>query len=202
MARQIVVSLDGAVSTFDIAKLDRSKLYGRRRRVPLDPEGEKCKRAALTDDGSLMVKSGMTSQGYFTPDEYWVPNKELVGLDAEGALVEKEPSTLGDEQELEGPVDPSDLLDLRLQSVYMLDAEDIIDDLEMSLLEGDIYKFKFNYRADFQAESAFLVANGEGEIFALIGRMTEPAWKDAEEMIAIVEETDEEVDDDLDFEMF
>ena len=39
MARQIAVILDGVTTCFDFKKVDRSKLYGRRVRVPLDGDG-------------------------------------------------------------------------------------------------------------------------------------------------------------------
>lgn len=202
MAREIVVSRDGKVSTFAMSKVDRSKLYGKRRRLHLGPDGEVCTRAALTEDGSMLVQSGMTAQGYFTDGGTWVPNKELVGLDDEGKPVEKVDSTLGKEQALEGPVDPQEVLDLNLQSVYALDPKEIEDALKDQLIGGDTFRFVFNYRADYQAETAFLVANPEGEIFALIGRPAEPAWRDAEEMIPTFEESDDDDDGDLDFEMF
>jgi len=203
MARQIVVSIDGTPSTFDFSKVDRSKLYGRRRRLPLDPKGNPCTRASLTEDGSQMIRSGMTSQGYFTPDGYWVPNKELVGLDSDGKEVDKVESTLGVEQEL-SEAKPEEVLDLKIISVYGLDpTDDVDDDLMERLEEGEIFRFSFNYRADFQAETAFLVANDEGEAFALVGRMAEPLWYDPEETVPTFEEDDEDDDDgDLDFEMF
>ena len=65
MARQIVVELDGIESSFDFAKLDRSKLYGTRKRVALDPDGQPCERADLTSDGAVLLRRGMTAQGYF-----------------------------------------------------------------------------------------------------------------------------------------
>lgn len=203
MARQVVVALDGTQSIFNMSKVDRSKLYGRRRRVPLGPDGEPCQRASLTEDGSLMIRSGMTSQGYFDDDGYWIPNKELVGISPEGDPVKKVDSTLGKEVDLVGPVDPSRVLDLRLQSVYALEPDDFDPDLEDSLMEGEIYEFVFNYRADFRAETAFLVANDDGEVFAIIGRLVEPQWRDPEEMIATFDSDDDDDDDDeLDFEMF
>ena len=202
MARQVVVSFEGATSTFEMSKVDRSKLYGRRMRVPLDEHGEKCTRASLTEDGSVMVKSGMTAQGYFDEEGVWFPNKELVGISPEGELAEKEESTLGVEQELEGPVKPEELLDLRLQSVYALERWDVDEALYDYLQAGDVFKFKFNYRADFRAETAFLIANPEGDVFAIIGRMTEPVWREAEEMLPTYVEEGDDDDDDLDFEMF
>ncbi len=63
MAKAIVVEHEGAVSSFAFNKIDRSRLYGRRRRVALDPAARPCTRAALTDDGALLLRSGMTAQG-------------------------------------------------------------------------------------------------------------------------------------------
>jgi len=39
MAKAIVVAFNGEESSFAFAKLDRSRLYGARRRVPLDQSG-------------------------------------------------------------------------------------------------------------------------------------------------------------------
>ncbi|MCB9635482.1 MAG: hypothetical protein H6721_25465 [Sandaracinus sp.] len=202
MARTLVVSLGGASSTFDIAKVDRTKLYGQRKRVPLDPDGRPCARAALTDDGSFLVQSGMSAQGYFDTAGSWVPNKELVALDDEGNVLPQIPSTLGVEQTLKGPVGAERLLDLRVQSVYALDAVALDDALKSSLLAGDVYEVLFNYRADYHAQSALLVANETGDFFALVGDVADPAWRDPEERIPTFETDEEDDDGDLDFEMF
>ncbi|MBX3250199.1 MAG: hypothetical protein KF901_23675 [Myxococcales bacterium] len=202
MARQVIVSLGGAKSTFDIAKVDRSKLYGQRKRLHLDPEGRPCTRAALTEDGSTLIQSGMTAQGYFDSAGRWVPNKELVGLDAEGNPLPEVPSTLGVEQKLEGPVPPERVLDLRVLSVYALDPVEVDDALLASLRNGDVYALPFNYRADYRAEDALLLANDAGDAFALVGYLTDPAWRDPEERIPTFEADDGDDDGDLDFEMF
>ncbi len=202
MAREIVVSLGGNESRFGMKKVERSKLYGSRKRIPLDPEGEACTKARLTEDGSMLIVSGMTAQGWFLEDGHWVPNKELVGLDEEGNELPKIDSTLGVAQALEGPIDPSIALDLRLKSVYALEPSEVDDALLEKLREGELYRFAFNYRADYQADVAVLIANQEGEVFALIGGLTEPAWLDAAEVIVADPADDEDDVDDLDFEMF
>lgn len=200
MARQVVVSLGGAVSTFDMSKVDRTKLYGRKRRVPLDPKGEPCSRGALTEDGSLLVRSGMTAQGYFDSDQHWIPNKDLVGLDIDGKPVEKVDSTLGKEQALE-PATATEVLDSKVLSVYALEPADLDDALKEKLLAGELFAFKFNYRADYQAERAFLIASDDEDFFAVIGRPSPPEWLEAEEIAPPVFDDDDD-DDDLDFEMF
>ncbi len=202
MARKIVVRLEDSESSFAFAKVDRKKLYGSRRRIPLDPTGERCTRAALTDDGALLIQSGMTAQGYFTADGYWVPNKELVALDEEGEPLPKRPSTLGEPQALEGPLGPEALLDTKVHAVYALDPEEVDETLVVKLTEGALFRFPFSYRGDYSQDVAFLIANGDGELFALVGRDLDPDWRDPEERIPTFTEDEDDDDDELDFEMF
>ena len=51
MAKPIIVTRDAHASQFQLKRIDRSKLYGKRRRIPLDPAGMPCARAAITEDG-------------------------------------------------------------------------------------------------------------------------------------------------------
>ena len=200
MASNIIVQISSKVSEFSLKKLDRSKLYGKRRRIPLDPNNEPCTRAQLASNGSILLRSGMLAQGYFQPDGKWVKQAELKGMDGAGRPVEKEPTTLGVEQELEGPIPPEDLLDLDVTSIYALENVDVDAALSKSLDAGDIYRFKFNYRADYHSEIGYLVSNPTG-VYCITGNPTVIAWA---ELGQVVEATFEEetMEDDLDFEMF
>lgn len=202
MAKQIVVERDGNVSTFDFQKIDRSKLYGKRRRINLDPEGEPCTRAQLTKDGSLMLRSGMMAQGYFGEEGEWIPQRELIGIDGAGRPVEISPSTLGEQQELEGPVPAEDLLDLQVSSVYALDGAEVDAGLLKSLEGGDLYRFSFNYRGDFHSETGYLLANKDG-VYCIVGSPAVVQWCELGQVVVESFEPDEDDDDDdLDFEMF
>jgi hypothetical protein len=197
MAKPIVLRYKGQEASFDHKKIDRSKLYGRKKRIPLDPEGNPCRRAELTDDGSILLVSGMTAQGYFGEDDRWIPSKELIGITEDGTSLEVVKSTLGVAQELE-PATPEDLLDLEVLSVYQLDPVELPGDLKTELDEGHLFRFPFNYRDDFHAETGILVANQAG-LFAVIGNPVPPEWLELE-TLAPVEDADDS--DDLDFEMF
>jgi hypothetical protein len=151
MAKPIVLTYAGETSSLEPARLDRKKLYGHRRRLPMDPAGSPCTRAALTEDGSLLVRAGMTAQGYLDDEGNWVPNQELVGLDAEGQPLPLVPSTLGAERPLEGPVDASEVLDCAVDTVYALSELELSPLLRAALDEGQIFRFEFNYRADYSA---------------------------------------------------
>lgn len=201
VARQIVVERGGKVSTFDFKKIDRSKLYGKRRRIPLDPEGEPCVRAQLTSDGAQLVRSGMLAQGYFGVQGNWIPQREMVGLDGAGRPVDAVPSTLGEQQELEGPVPAEDLLDMQVSSVYALDGADVDAGLLKSLEGGDLFRFNFNFRSDFHAEVAYLLANQDG-VYCLVGSPAVVQWCELGQVIEESFEEDSDDDEDLDFEMF
>jgi len=201
MAKPIVVNLGGNESRFSFSKLSRSKLYGKKRRVVLDPDGNPCAKAALTEDGSMLLKSGMTGQGYFDEGGRLYERGALVGLDSDGNTVEKNDSTLGTPQTLEGPVNPEDVLDLAVSSIYLLEVQELDGGLETALGEGKVFRFPFNYYADYQQEVAYLLKNDHG-IFALIGSVTTPEWCETEEVpVETFEEATLE-EDDLDFDMF
>ncbi|MCA9543478.1 MAG: hypothetical protein KC613_03780 [Myxococcales bacterium] len=203
MARQIVVERGGATSAFDFKKVDRAQLYGKRRRVPLDPDGGECARAELTADSGLLVRSGMTAQGYFDASGYWYAQGDLVALDPEGQEAPTHPSTLGEAQPLEA-VGAEALLDLRVQSVYALDPAEVDEGLAAALAAGEVFAFDFVYRAGPKKDRGLLVANDTG-VYALIGQPTTPEWCE----LAVVAQDDwsaaddgDDFDDDLDFEMF
>lgn len=199
VARVIAVSLDGVESTFEFKAVDRAAIYGKRRRVALDREGQPCTRASLLEDGSLLLRSGMTGQGYFLPDGTFLKQSDLEAFDDAGNPLEKVPSTLGVPQPLEGPVDPRDVLDLRIETVYALDPDAVSDALTERLNAGDVYRFTFNFRDDYRAETGMLLANENG-VFALIGVPVSYEWSSLQVLVDLPAADDESDDDDLDFE--
>ncbi len=119
MARQIVLHFQGADVPFDFSAVDRARIYGRKRRVPLDRSQQPCTRAALLRDGSLILRAGMTAQGSFDESGTWIPNGELVGLDAEGNALPKVESTLGVPVQADATT-AQDLLDHAIGTIYAL----------------------------------------------------------------------------------
>ena len=200
MAKLILINYLGEEAKFSHKKVDRSKLYGSRKRIPLDPLGENCLRCELSDDGSTLIMSGMTSQGYFDSDINWIPNKELIGMDLSGKVLNKIPATLGVAQDVViSELEP--LLDLAVDSIYQLDPEEVPQSIQTVLESGKVFNFPFNYREDYHAESAYLVLNDEG-YFALIGNPIKPEWMELNQVIEESFENEAEDNNDLDFEMF
>ena len=79
MAKPVIVSLAGKDYSFDSVRIDRAKLYGVRKRLPIDAKGGPCVKASLTMDGANLLLSGMTAQGYFNSSGTPVSRSEMIG---------------------------------------------------------------------------------------------------------------------------
>jgi hypothetical protein len=177
MAKQIVVTLGGKTSTFDFKPIKRDRLMGKTSRRVLDPEGEVCVRAKVTKDGSLLLRSGMTTYGHFLrADNKWIPSNKRIGVDPAGRPVDKVPSTLGEAQELT-PVKVEDCLDLKSPLLYALVPVDLDSDLKTSLSKGDLYRFLFNYRADYEGQYAYLIVGKDALPYCLVGSQAGSDWR-------------------------
>ena len=82
----------------------------------------------------------------------------------------------------------------------MLEATQVDQTLANELEDGSIFTFPLNYRADYRAETAFLLKNTEG-YFCVVGVPTVSEWCEQEKP-AIEKHEEEEDSDDLDFDMF
>ena len=198
MAKPIIITKDDKDSIFQLRKIERKKLYGFRKRLAVDENNEECKRASLTEDGQVLIKSGMTSQVWFIEGGKQVESSEIGVIDEYNNELELIPSTLGVNQNLEGPINPKELLDLAVTTVYSLLPDHISKDLESSLDKGEIWKFSFNFRADYRMETGFILKNDNG-YFAIIGI---PNHINMLSHNAPLPEEEEDDDDELDFEMF
>ena len=197
MAKPVILTSGNKQYSFDVTRIDRAKLYGVRKRLPLDANGQLCTKASLTLDGENLLSSGMTAQGYFNSEGLPISRQEMVGLDAQGEMVEKIPSTLGFPQKMEGPVNASEVLDLDVESFFCLEPIEVETSFLAELRSGAVYKFCFNYSAGLEMESAYLVANDDG-FFAIVGSTASGEWVEEAAVYAPVDD-DDTFTDDLDF---
>ena len=201
MAKLVVVRLNSVESSFALTRLDRARLYGRRERLHLDPTGARCRRAALTEDGAFILLPGMTAQAYFDPDGAWIPNGTLVGIGPDGKEAPLVESTLGTAQELKIAT-AQEVLDLAVSSVYVLEPEEIHGDLAQQLADGECFQFPFAFRDGYNLDIGILVGNAHG-LFLLTGRPRVAEWASLHTLPPpILDDDDDELGQDLDFEMF
>jgi hypothetical protein len=200
MAKAITVQWNGESSSFSFSKLDREKLYGRKERQVMDPDGGRCTPAWLSSDGAALVPPGGVAMLFVDEAFLTIERSSLKATDAAGAELPIQPSTLGVEQVLE-PVDAATVLDHCIATVYVLAPETLGPTLAAELAAGKIFRAPFNYRDDYMLETMFLVRNEAG-IYALVGRPHGHTMvaKDMAPATAAEEEHDD-LGDDLDFSM-
>jgi hypothetical protein len=200
MAKTINISYKGESAVFGYKPIDRGVLYGKRRRVPFDADGNECAKASLLEDGSLLIKSGMTAQGYFTPDKVWVAQGDLEAINPDGTTPELFPATIGEVVEAT-QLSPVEALNLRFGTTYALEPEVLSEGIKKELDSGVVLTFPFNPRADYEVETGVLVGNENG-YFALIGQKNQYEFVGLASVVSVAEEANSDTSDDLDFEMF
>jgi len=199
--REIVVRLGEESTAFKFTKVDRSKLYGRKERVILDENGDRCIPALLTPDGAALVPPGGAAHVYI--DEAWdtVSRSDLRAVDDQGNERPMVDSTLGVAQDLE-PASPERLLDHVVASVYLLEAEQLGDALRKALADGEIFECEYQYRTGYDPDALFVLQNDEG-VFALVARPSGFEFIERESEVDDLYDDDDadDLDDDFDFSM-
>ena len=198
MAREIFLNLDKKKSSFEISKIDRKKLYGFKKRLFIDEKGKECSKANLEEETGIVFVNSDISSCYLDQKGNYLEKKDLEAINENGKKVEKQESTIGKEVNLES-ISIEDALNLKVNSVYILEPKDFDKNLQSKLDKGEIFSFPFNYYADFKLEDA-IILKSEKEYFALIGRKTSCHWI-GENSDDLPEEVEEFEEDDLNFEM-
>jgi len=119
----------------------------------------------------------------------------------DGNTVEPHPSTFKTVTLLEDRADIDEYLSHNIRSVYRMTCEDDFAELEAELKKGAIFSFPFSYRGSLEADTAFLLANNEGNIFMCVGKKADIRFVGFEQTSADLAEEEEDDDDDMDFGM-
>ena len=199
MAKTIDIEFDGESASFAYKPIDRKSLYGYKKRVAFDNSGKECIKASLLEDGSLLLKSGMSGQGYFTEDGTWVATSELEAINIDGSKPELFPPTIGVSVKAK-EISAEEALNLKIVNTYSLEPEVLPEKIKQALDAGKLIAFPFNPRADYNIETGVLVSNENG-YFALIGNPVEYQYTSLETKISVESEIESQ-NDELDFEMF
>lgn len=166
MGKTLTLSLDGSFFELTPKKVDRDKLYGHTELRVINADGSFCSQAAINSDGVNIVCPGATKIGIADESGNWVDKQSLLPVLPDGTTPEKVPSSFDVEIPLVREATLEEVLDLTVQSVYLL-AGDEISSLE-SRLQDHIYAFEFSYRGGYENNSAFILANDQG-VFMLTG---------------------------------
>tara|TARA_B100001758_G_C18390518_1_gene602633 strand:+ start:775 stop:1383 length:609 start_codon:yes stop_codon:yes gene_type:complete len=167
MARQASLIINGTIFSGGLLKLDRKKIYGWSKIDIFDEDDKPCKLASIYD-GRYVLPSGSTSLLCFNKNGDYISKSSLVGVDNKGVKVEKVESIFK-EPPILSKSNLDDYLSINVKSVYQLEMTVNKDELLKILSNSEIYHFYFNYRADYDADDAFLITNGQ-EIFIVVGK--------------------------------
>ena len=199
MARTATLTMSDKSYSVGLNKLDRKKIYGWSKVDIFDDNDQSCSLASIAD-GRYVLPSGSITLAGFNPKGEYIAKSSLIGVDEKGKKVEKVPSIF-DEPATLTKADLDEYLSLNVKSVYQLAIEEGKEEL-LGLLEGgDIYRFPFNYRADYEADDAYLLTSA-GEVFAVVGKQAKLEFiglENKEEEVPEEPEVPEE--DDFDFGM-
>ena len=201
MARKAEFLVNGRTFMVELKKVDRKNIYGWSSIEAFDENGSKCDLAGLAE-GKHIMPSGSTSLATLNSNGEAINKSELIGIDLAGNKVSLVPSIYDGKVMLrEATID--EYLATAVKSVYQLQIDEDKEVLLEALSSDKIYYFIFNYSADFEGDDAFLVSN-ENEIFVIVGKSADLEFIGLEEneQELMPEETQDEVEDELDFAMF
>ncbi len=168
MSRVIEVRFAGKESSFRVNKIERSKLYGSRRRIPIDPQGRECSLASLTEDGKFILPKGSTALLYVDEQGELVERNQLQAVDANGKTVQKQDSEI---LEIEATLPVEDLLNFIISNAYQLEPVFVSSNLEESLSQGTLYSLPHFHDNGDENKQSFLLSNDNG-YFVLSGERT------------------------------
>ena len=204
MAKALVFRHGSTDLSFNLEKVDRKKLYGQVDTEVVDESGRPCQLAILGGDGKTLVGRGGSALLMLDADGKYAPRGELRPVRDSGEAVHRVPSSFDAPIALDARASVDEFLSHNIKSVYSLVPPMGAGELLQELRQGFIYTFPFSYRGGLDPDVGFLVANGEGAPFLLLGKPTQFQFVSLAQEAAVDEETALDTDDesdDMDFAM-
>jgi len=169
--RRFEIAHEGKESSFTVMKIERSKLYGSKHRIPVDVHGRECSRASLTRDGLYILPTGGTAMLYLNEQGDVVERDQLqiTGTDVE--IMKLGESTLSTVLEIGQVVQAAELLECTITHVYALEPIFLSQELNALLSEGAILRMLLPDLANQNHRQSFLLGNDNGYFF-MIGETT------------------------------
>lgn len=197
MPRKLAFVFEGESFSFEMNKVDRSRLYGFKSLEVLDEDGAECELATLGDDGKTLIGKGGTGIGHITADGNWTHKDELKAVNVEGEEIKPVPSSFAAPISLETETTIEDYLNHNIRLIYVLSTAASAEGLYKRLTEGVIFRFDYSYRGGLEADRGFLLMNKENEVFFLVGDPTNVDFIGLQQSAAVVADEEEVAADEL-----
>lgn len=191
MAKEFTFILGGDAYAVAPVKLERKKIYGWSSLVATDRDGRICTAAYISPEDSLMIPSGAAKMATVDEKGLIVKKSDLIAFDSEGKELETFPSSSESPIELTRTATAEEFLDHEWTSVYQ------IQNMELSASVGaQIFTFPFSYSGGNTLLDGFLM-NCPSGLFLFAGSPVDftPVSLGEE---AVIDESEEEVVDDID----
>jgi len=199
MAKPLVFQWRDRQISFQMAKVDRARLYGFKESEVLDDQAQRCELATLAQDGQTVIGRGGSAFGTLTVDGTWIEKSQLRPVDPAGQTIQPIPSSFAAPVPLAEQVTPDDYLDCSVRALYLMETTDDIGPLAEELKEGAIYRFPYSYRGGLEPDQGFLLANVEGKVFCAIGKPAKVEFLGlAQAAPAVEDEESESADEEAD----
>lgn len=207
MARKLEFQFGQSNFTCAIEKVDRSKVYGHVSTKVYDANDKPCELATIARDGRTIIPFGGTASGYVNTEGLWIDRDDLVPIDRDGQTMSEVPSSFKAPINISQEVTIEEFLDHPIRLSYLLDAQTDIDaGLVKKLKQGSIYNFPFSYRGGIYFDPAFMLMDGNENLWMLIGHKSDIEYLGFEQAAicaarACDEAEDEDENDAFDFDM-
>jgi hypothetical protein len=205
MAKPLVFQWRDCQISFNMAKVDRARLYGFKETEVLDDQGQRCDLATLAQDGQTIVGRGGAAFGNVTVDGTWIEKGQLRPVDPAGQTIEPVPSSFAAPVPLTEVVTADDFLDCAVRAGYLMESADDIGPQCDELKQGTISRFPYSVRGGLEPDLGFLLANAEGQVFCAVGKPAKIEFLGLAQAAAAVEDEEPSADDEeadaMDFSM-
>ncbi|MDB5284899.1 MAG: hypothetical protein JWO06_3974 [Bacteroidota bacterium] len=170
MAKEVLFKLGEQECKAGITKVDRDKVYGWTEEKYTDANGALCRWATLLEDGKTIIANGGTSLKKIDSFGKEIDKATLVAIGLNGAPAQLLPSVFDGPVTLETTKTLDDYLTMDIKSVYQLSIIEGVNELLAELKKHQVLYFPFNYRADYEPDDAFMLAQ-DSNIFVIIGKI-------------------------------
>ena len=199
MGKPLVVKFGGAEIPCNLARVERSDLYGFVETEALDEQGRKCTLATLADDGKSVIVSGGTALVTLAPDGNWLDKKACVPTDNQGNRITPVPSSYAAPVALGKTASVDEYLSHDIRAVYQVTSDSDLGAIMDELKKGTIFSFPYSFRGGLEADAGFLLLAADGTPFIAIGSPTQLQFVGLAEVAAVSDDESEE--DEIDFSM-
>jgi hypothetical protein len=203
MPRQLKFELDGKITHAHFQKISRDMLYGKSSLEYRGEEGEVYQNVLITSDGAHLLTSGGIGSNYLTPKGR-IP-EEIVKVDDQGKELTTFPSMFNEPISLHNTLSLQEYLHYKVEYSYIIKSEENLAPIKKKSAqlwkEGKLLSFPYAYYETTQTRDAVLILKND-TLFVLVGTYQKPQLLSQEQVMFIDETIEEQLHEEIAFEVW